>query len=103
MTGETSEKNKKAILGTGRPLTIACHMKKTYFFTESTLALLAAEVSAIVLAVSTTAAFTVSAALAVVSAVGSELDELLQAAKAPMERTNKSFFILDFFLLSEWF
>ena len=75
-------------------------MKKGYFFVES---ILAAVESTLALAVSVIA-FTVSAALAVVSVlVDSELDELLQAANAPMDNTNKSFFILDFFVLSEWF
>jgi hypothetical protein len=69
-------------------------MKKRYFFVESTLA---AVLSTLALAVSVIA-FTVSAALVVVSVVASELDEPLQAANAPMDNTNKSFFILDFFV-----
>jgi len=72
-------------------------MKKRYFFVVSVLGLAAVE-SIFALAVSVMA-FTVSAALlAVVSAVDSELDELLQAANTPIDNTNKSFFIVDFFV-----
>jgi hypothetical protein len=70
-------------------------MKKRYFFVVSVLALV---VSLAIPVESIFIAFTVSAALAVVSVVDSELDELLQAANAPMDNTNKSFFIVDFFV-----
>jgi hypothetical protein len=100
------ENEKKAILRTGRPLTIACHMKKGYFFfVESTLALavstmaLPAE-SNLALAVSTIALAVSVTALAVESALDSLLAELLQAAaKAPIANTNKSFFMVIMILV----
>ena len=80
---------KKAILGTGRPLTIACHIKKTYFFfAESALALIvsmaALAVESMVDFAESEIAFTVSAAaLAVESVVASELERAIEEYLKP--------------------
>jgi hypothetical protein len=91
---------KKALLGTGRPLTIACHMKKTYFFVESVIFLLVSviffEVS-VILDDESVILDEVSFAFAEESV----LDELplpLQAANAPIANTNRNFFILFIFV-----
>jgi len=71
-------------------------MKKNYFFTESTLALVVS-VAALVVE-STVVALTVSvAALAALSALDAEPVEFEQAAKAPIANTNISFFIVVIF------
>jgi len=93
---ENTDAKEKAIPRTGRPLTIACHMKKSYFFFVVSAIFLA--VSTILAAVSILA-LAVSAILAAVSvmvALESALDsepEPLQAANAPIAKTKKSFFI----------
>jgi hypothetical protein len=85
-------------------------MKKTYFLVaESALAfalsMIALPVESILaLAVSATALTVESAAFTVESTLASVLDPLLQAAKQPIDNTNKSFFMLIMFLLlSDWF
>jgi siderophore synthetase component len=89
-----------AILGTGRPLTIACHMKNLNYFLAAVSIFLAA-VSILAAAVSIFLA-AVSAILAVESTLAesvfaSVLEELLQAANAPMANTKNNFFICDLF------
>jgi hypothetical protein len=88
-----------AILGTGRPLTIACHMKNSYFLTLSTflaaVSTLAAALSIFLAAVSTLAAALSTFAESVLAA--SVLEELLQAANAPRANTKNSFFIVNIF------
>jgi hypothetical protein len=86
---------KKATLRTGRPLTIACHMKNAYFLTgvsfftagESTLT---AGESALTTGEST---FTTGESTLGESTLLSVLEELLHAAKAPIATTKKNFFI----------
>jgi hypothetical protein len=87
---------KKAILGSGRPLTIACHMKKTYFFRVSVVL---AVVSVVEVAPESTLSTVVSGAdcvlvaeVSVPSVVFSA--ESLQAANAPIARINNNFFIV---------
>jgi hypothetical protein len=90
-----------AILGTGRPLTIACHMKNLYYFltlstffaVESTLA----AALSIFLAEESTLAAELSTFTAEESAAFSVLEELLHAANAPMANTKNNFFICDLF------
>src|SRR5579862_1257138 len=89
---------KKALLRTGRPLTIACHMKKTYFLVVSVAFLV---VSDIFLLVSDIILLLVSAILPAVSvpfdAESEDEDELplpLQAANAPIANTTSNFFIV---------
>jgi len=85
-------------------------MKKTYFFfVESTflaeLSILAAALSIFLAeeSVAILAEESTFAAAVAESVLASVLELLLQAAKAPIARTKKSFFIVIFFLLSEWF
>jgi hypothetical protein len=115
-------KTKKALLGTGRPLTIACHMKSmlfsrckrnegteqgfNYFLTESTTAFtvestLAAAESIATTAESATADTVESTAATVESTAASVVSAaLLQAtAKEPIARTKRSFFMRIFFFL----
>ena len=92
--------HKKALLGTGRPLTIACHIKS--YFLVAALSGLTTEVSvntavvsgigATVVLVSTVDVVTVS--VVVVSSV--ELSP--HAAKAPIANTKRSFFIVPIFV-----
>jgi hypothetical protein len=85
-----------------RPLTIACQIKKAYFFVESTfafmLSLAALAVESITALLESAVAFTDSVPdLAAESVLLSELDALLQAANEPIANTTKSFFIVMLF------
>jgi hypothetical protein len=87
---------KKAILRTGQPLTIACHIKKAYFLVVS--AFLAAE--SIFLAEESIAILLESIAILLESTfaesvfAASVLALLLHAANAPIDNTTKNFFML---------
>jgi hypothetical protein len=86
-----------------RPLMIACHMKKTYFFLVVSAAILEEsaailEESALILEESALI-LEESALILVESVFASELALLLQAANAaPIANTKKNFFICDCFL-----
>jgi len=110
----------KAILRTGRPLTIACHMKKKYdfflvsifsffstflvvsiaFFVVSAAAgAAAAEESTVVGAAAAVESVVVEeVAVESVAVFSSELPPSLQATKEPIAKTNNSFFIVPFFV-----
>jgi hypothetical protein len=89
---------KKALLRTGRPLTIACHMKKTYFLVVSTFT---AEVSAFTAEVSGVTVVAVSGVVAAVSVLGASAVplSLQDATNAPIAKTNRSFFICPIFVI----
>ena len=87
---------RKAFRRVGRPLTIACHMKKTYFFVVSA--------GAIFVAVSGVDV-TVDCCVTVLSVELSAFLLLHAAMKPATARTNRTFFIFLIFLndLSEIF
>jgi hypothetical protein len=96
----TFHENEKAILRTGRPLTIACHMKKTYFFVVSPAAVvaesgLAVRESGVVV---TESGAGEAGAVVVVSLFSVPVPPSLQdATNAPIAKTNRSFFICTVF------
>jgi hypothetical protein len=94
---------KEAVPRTKRPLTIACHMKKTYFFLVVSAAIL--EESALILEESALileeSALILEESTLLESVFVSELALLLQAAKAtPIANTKKNFFICDCFYVN---
>jgi len=101
---------KRAFLGTGTPLTIACHMKKkTYFFRESALALIVSVAAFAVESITdfalSTVAVTAESTAATAESTLESVDSaaLLQATKAALTaKTNKSFFMrMSFCFINE--
>jgi hypothetical protein len=90
----------KAILGTGRPLTIACHIKNSYFLVAALSGLTAAEsiAAAVVSGAATVFVSTVEVVIVSVVVVDSSVELSPHAAKAPIANTKRSFFILPVFV-----
>jgi hypothetical protein len=92
---------KKAILRTGRPLTIACHIKKTYFLAaESGLAVAAESGLAVAESGLIVELSGVAGAVAAESPLGASVVplSLQDATNAPIAKTKRSFFICSDFL-----
>ena len=83
----------------GWPLTIACHMKKSYLPVVAVVEGLSVVVAVVVVAISVVGGVEVIVALSVVAELEVESSSLplLQAAKAAIANTKKSFFMFSVF------
>ena len=94
-------KLRKALLGTGRPLTIACHMKKTYLVAVVSAGLPVVSVDLVVVSGAgvTTVVSAVDGTIVVSVPVPSSVPLSLHATNAPIAKINNSFFIVLSFVL----
>jgi hypothetical protein len=88
---------KSAILGTGRPLTIACHIK-TYLPAALSVLVVSPGRVAVVSGATTVFVSTVGAVIAVSAVFVSSVVLSPHAAKAPIANTKRSFFIVPVFV-----